>query len=227
MSRKVFIHAYAAGNLGDDLLIRILCSRYPDVQFRMWTDIIFRNYYADIPNLKVCCPTDKWSVRIDKLASRLAGTERGMWKYLVKSSGVTVHIGGSVFVQHSEDYRAAYELDRTLRRLSRRIVVIGANFGPYTDENYLRQYRELLAGYDGVCFRDSYSGRLFGDIPNVRTAPDVAFGCRRIPQTEVRKQVLFSVIDMEHRGEIWYLPVPGGVSGSARPHCRGLYPGWL
>ena len=59
MTKRVFIHAYAAGNLGDDLLIKILCERYPKVRFRMVVDAEYRQYYSKIKNLKVYSPTDR------------------------------------------------------------------------------------------------------------------------------------------------------------------------
>ena len=32
--KKVFIYAYLAQNLGDDLMVRILCERYPHIKFQ-------------------------------------------------------------------------------------------------------------------------------------------------------------------------------------------------
>lgn len=199
MKKRVFIHAYAAGNLGDDLLIRILCERYPKVKFRMFVDAEYQHYYSEIGNLKLYSPTERIAVIIDKLLKRIKNVDRGFWKILVKTADVTVHIGGSVFVQHLEDYSPAFQLDETLQRLSKKIIVMGANFGPYTDESYYRKYHDLLKKYESVSFRDKYSAELFADLPNVIYAPDIAFNFKIKGKFITQKRVLFSVIDLKSR----------------------------
>lgn len=176
--KRVFIHAYAAGNLGDDLLVRILCERYPRTKFLIWADPSYKIRFADLKNLRVFSPNDKLVRYVNRISRKLKKCDNGMWKLLLKSSYATVHIGGSVFVQHQDDFSSAYELDRQLRRLSRRLFVVGANFGPYTDEIYYYKYKELFQSYDGICFRDCYSKRLFDAFSNIRYAPDVAFNYR-------------------------------------------------
>ena len=199
--KRVFIHAYAAGNLGDDLLIRILCERYPGIRFSICADSSYRVRFADLENLRVYAPNDKMVRSIDRILKRIKNCDNGMWKLLVKFSYATVHIGGSVFVQHEDDFSPAYELDRRLRRLSRSLYVEGANFGPYTDESYYHRYKKLFQIYNGICFRDRYSESLFKEIGNIRYAPDVAFQYRRPGKCkEEKKQVLLSVIYMDSRG---------------------------
>ncbi len=200
MAKRVFVHAYAAGNLGDDLLIKILCERYPKVKFRMIADAKYRHYYSEIKNLKVYSPTDRIAVMTDKMLKKIKNIERGFWKILVKSADVTVHIGGSVFVQHLEDYSGAFRLDETLQRLSKKIVVMGANFGPYTNEMYYQQYHDLFERYESVSFRDTYSAGLFHDLSNVIYAPDIAFNLKVKENSIAKKKVLFSIIDLKSRG---------------------------
>lgn len=88
----------------------------------------------------------------------------------------------------------------SVEKIKQKIYVVGANFGPYTDEKYYRLYRKLLSSYEGVCFRDRYSKNLFKDFPNVRYAPDVVFNYRQTGKVRLKKQALFSVIDLEGRG---------------------------
>lgn len=201
--KKVFIHAYAAGNLGDDLLIRILCERYPKVHFKICADESYKERFKDIGNLSVYSPADKYVRLIDKVINRIKSTDRGFWKLLLKTSYATVHIGGSVFVQHHDDFGAAFRLDEELSARSKRIYVVGANFGPYTDEQYYRKYYELLQCYEGVCFRDRYSWGLFQELTNVVYAPDVVFNYKADISASEKKQVLISVIDMKNRTGKW------------------------
>lgn len=198
--KRVFIHAYMAGNLGDDLLVRILCQRYEKVKFFILADESYKLRFEKVRNLKVYSPNDKSVVFWNKFWKKTKKVDNGFWKMLIKSSYASVHIGGSVFVQHFDDYSAFYNTDVTLRRLSRRMYLIGANFGPYTDENYYKQYHELLSTYDGICFRDKYSYNLFSDSANVNYAPDVVFNYKSEEKNVVeKKQVLISVIELKSR----------------------------
>ena len=83
--KKVFIHAYAAGNLGDDLLIRILCERYPRVQFRIFADHTYKERFKDICNLSVYSPEDRYVRVMDRIAGGVKHTDRGFWKWMLKT----------------------------------------------------------------------------------------------------------------------------------------------
>lgn len=202
--KKVFVHAYLNYNLGDDLMVQILCRRYPYVRFSVIADERYKEVYKNVPNLKVYLYNGKQAKFWNRLWKRLKGAEDGFRKMLLRTSDVTIHIGGSSFVQHYDDYSAFFNTDATMRRLSKKMLAIGQNFGPYTDENYYRQYYELLGRYDGVTFRDQASYRLFEALPNVKKAADVVFCCGREMILEAdrpreKKKVLFSVIRMEGR----------------------------
>ena len=45
--KKVFVYAYMAQNLGDDLMVRILCDRYPRVQFNLYADNFYKKAFKD------------------------------------------------------------------------------------------------------------------------------------------------------------------------------------
>lgn len=199
--KRVFIHAFLAGNFGDDLMVRILCERYPKVRFYVYADSTYKKAFEDIKNLKYYAPRDPEVQKWDTFWKKVKHVEGGFYKMLVRTCYATVHIGGSVFVQHFDDYSAFYNTDAQLRRMSKRMYVTGANFGPYSDENYYRQYHELLRCYDGIVFRDTYSRDLFQDLPNVRYAPDVVFNykAKHLNQAKQKKQVLISVIKLEGR----------------------------
>lgn len=197
--KKVFIHAYTAGNLGDDLLIRILCERYQNVKFLILADSSYKKRFEDIHNLKVYSETDKIVKVIDRLAFIFKHTNRGFWKLILKSSFATVHIGGSVFVQHEKDFSAAYNLDKEIVQKSKKVFVVGANFGPYSDDQYIQRYSKLFRQYNGIVFRDSYSCQLFQKFSNISFAPDVALNLQVKTDVQKKHQVLISVINMRNR----------------------------
>lgn len=197
--KKVFLHAYMAGNLGDDLMVRILCERYPNAEFLLYADSSYKERYSDLKNVKVYSPEDKTSRIVNWLTERIKKTNNGMWKLLIKRSQCTVHIGGSVFVQHADDFKSAYDVDYDLRARSKKLYVVGANFGPFTHQEYFDAYKELFKKYDRICFRDKYSKSLFEEYENIKCAPDVVFNYIMPTGIKTKKQVLFSVISMEDR----------------------------
>lgn len=177
--RRAYVHAFLAGNLGDDLFVRILCRRYPDVLFCFCADDNYRKRFHDIPNCEFHAPDE--------------------FEELVKSADAVVHIGGCCFVQHNDDWTSFYEVDRFLAENAKRLVFLGGNFGPYTDKAYYEAYSQLFKKYYGICFRDTYSRALFREYPNVASAPDIVFGYPAQIR-EKKKKVLFSPIEFSDRG---------------------------
>lgn len=186
------------GNLGDDLMVRVLCERYPQTRFLLYADESYKERYRDLSNVKVYSPTDRISNYIERIIWKVKKKDHGMWRLLVKMADVTVYIGGSIFVQHFDDFRNVHG-DLDLARRSKKIYVVGANFGPYTDEKFYEAYKDVFLEYDGVCFRDSYSKELFKEFPHIRYAPDVVFNYPISQDTIEKKQVLFSVISLKER----------------------------
>lgn len=200
--KRVLVYAYLAGNLGDDLLVTILCRRYPKVEFHMLAEERYKQRFAALSNAVIHTPGDalvqekgQW---MEKHRRQKAN---GFLMWMASQCYATVHIGGSVFVQHQDDFSAAYQTDADLCRYSKRLYVVGANFGPYTAPDYYRRYHALFARYRGICFRDQPSYDKFQDLPRVRWAPDVTFAYRPAdPLPSSEKTVVISVLDLEHRG---------------------------
>lgn len=175
---RVLVFAFLAGNLGDDLFVRMLCDRYPEVRFLLCAGGDYEGRFSDIPNL---------TIRPKAEFGSLAG-----------SCDAVVHIGGCCFIQHEKDFSRLYDNDRGLLEASRHLVFLGSNFGPYTDDAYLESYRELFRGYDGVSFSDRYSAGLFEGYPNVAYAPDILFGYPSRP-AQKRRHAVISVIELAGR----------------------------
>lgn len=198
--KKVLIYAYMEENLGDDLMVSLVCRRYPHVRFVLWAKESYKERFRHIKNLKVYSPNEKKVICWNKIAEKLRPGKADVFQLLVKNTDALVHVGGSVYIQH-DNYLMTYNLDMALRTMSKRMYTCGANFGPYTDEEYYWNYRELLKRYNGVCFRDWYSYNLFKDLPNIHYAPDLVFNLRdqqKEKQPE-KKQVLMSVIQLKNR----------------------------
>ena len=146
---KAFLHAYDHVNLGDDLFIRTITSRYPAVRFYMFSTAENKKIFADIPNLKVIDKDAKKFERMKKLRPSLIA--RYQDKLKLKCDAV-IYIGGSIFME----YPTWENIVNWWRFQSERypFYVIGANFGPYQTEEYKEQMKKQFAGLKDICFRD-------------------------------------------------------------------------
>lgn len=192
--KNIMLHAYCADNLGDDLFIRLICRRYPQTLFHTVTEGVYGKGLSALSNLKL--HPMKFPDRLrDRLHSRWTARER-----LAKRCDGLIHIGGSIFIQNNNWEQKFRNYSRLISAAKKRYV-IGANFGPYTDEAYLLKYGELFSRMDGICFRDSFSYKLFPHLNNTDWAPDLLFAGEYIPY---RKEGSYAVISVMDKGPAYF-----------------------
>lgn len=200
MKKKAFLYAYDKVNLGDDLFIRTIVTRYPHVHFYMWSDARNRRNFSDLKNLTVI---DKNATRfkiISKIRSSLVVRYQ---ENLKKKCDAVIYIGGSIFMEYPTwknivnwwTYQAEHH----------KFYVLGANFGPYQTEEYRQAMNKVFSKLQDVCFRDQYSYDLFKDNEKVRIAPDILFSYPMPVFTEKKRQIFISVINCHIRGEGTYI----------------------
>jgi len=193
--KKVFLYGYFCDNLGDDLFVRHICTLYPDVEFHIVIEGDFGQAFASIENL-IIHRFSFFDRIFDKLFKRWFFRER-----IAKTCDTIVHIGGSVFIQ-GNNWADKFKNYKRLFNSCKKKFIVGANFGPYTDINYLNSYKEFFSEFDGICFRDKYSYKLFSDLEQVNYAPDILFsyGFDFYKKKSSEKTVAFSVMN---KGEIY------------------------
>lgn len=152
---KVYVDAYLAKNLGDDLFVDILTKRYPNHKF--FTIAEGEKGYNK-SNLKVY--SNKYFFKFLKKFQ--------LEKYLANRYDTVVTIGGSMFMENNDSDR-----DFSLGKNKR--YMLGVNFGPYKTEKYYQNIYAMISNLEDVCFRDRYSYNLFKDLPNTRCASDIIF----------------------------------------------------
>lgn len=195
---KVRLHAYLRGNLGDDLFVALLCRRYAQVTF-----------YADCDRTSAAALKEVANFRTIPRIPRVDGVLKALgigFRVNPRVEGsinrrcvAVVYIGGSIFMQ-KENWQ------EQIVRLRNRLVagipafVIGANFGPYRDPDYLVEIQFVLRDLVDVCFRDRYSAELFAELDNVRCAPDVVFSLQPPALLETQECAVISVINLAGRG---------------------------
>ena len=197
--KNIYLKAYCHSNLGDDLFVRIICERYPDTHFFVSARYDFFHGLEDISNLTRIRP-EGIEGKANLLYYRLTGLTLSEERIL-KDCDAAVLLGGSMFIQN-DNWKTQLKSNRRLAEKAKNFYVVGANFGPYQEEVFLKSYHELFSLADGVCFRDRDSFELFQDIPSVRMAADVVFqlNCRNcIEKTETMAVI---PVDLSNRRKL-------------------------
>lgn len=198
--KKIMIYAYTKDNLGDDLFIKVLCDRYPDIKFILQTDQ--KNKFDDVKNLK-CYKTEFISIKIINKVLRIIKLDRIQIPnikehLLLKKVDASVYIGGSIFME-SENWKNQISLLNKRIDKSKKFYIMGCNFGPYSSEKFYEEYRCLLKKCKDICFRDEYSYNLFRDMNNVRKSDDIVFTMKNFEKNDNASKVTVSVIDLKGR----------------------------
>lgn len=193
------LYAYFAHNLGDDLMVRILLERYPNIRFYSdsWKEETVQ--FGMYPNFESRALLQRRYGRRNHILNLLTLYIRKDW-YL---NGIaarqeaecrgSVYIGGSLYMEGTTPEREEGKLKNGP------LFVIGANFGRNSPENF----RDYFARCGGVTFRDRVSFDLFSGLGNVRYAPDVVLNLRAQPGAS-NGTVLISVMDLKNESyERW------------------------
>lgn len=199
--KRIYIKAFTATNLGDDLFVKVLCERYPKHRFYMHA-VDFRDQaLLPIPNLTVFSRSTekgKWMQRIQKMI-RKCGFDIDF------AYDAQVYIGGSIFIEFKNpDYYQGYFKNLYSSKIRPNIpyFILGANFGPHYTTEFVEKHKAYFSHQvDDLCMRDKTSYNLFKELPHVRYAPDIL--CTyQMPSVPKKNMVLISCIFNESREEI-------------------------
>lgn len=197
--KKIFIFAYINLNLGDDLFVKTLCEKFPQHTFYIVTNKINSIAFNQIQNLNIKIIDEKSNTIIEKLINKFRRII--LCLIMAFNSDATINIGGSIFMQKSGGWILKALYYQFLIALSKSFFVIGSNFGPYNNKEYLKCYRKIFSKVDDVCLRDYKSYQLFSDISSVRYAPDVIFSMKtnNLKENKSDDYIVVSVIDLTER----------------------------
>ena len=194
--KKVFLYAYDKVNLGDDLFIRTIVMRYPNVQFYLWSEKYNKKNFKDLTNLKVL---DKNSIFVNflkKLRSSLVARYKIRYE---RNCDAIVYIGGSLFIEYDNWKQILSWWEYEAEHYP--FFVLGANFGPYKSGEYREKLESIFEKMQDVCFRDFYSYNIFKNCSKIRLAPDILFSTEMSSARTVEKQIFVSVINCGRKEE--------------------------
>lgn len=196
--KNIFLQAYYHGNLGDDLFIKILCQRYPDIRFDLIIAGNNDNRIDSIPNLNLIRRDVAYRVK-NKLITGF--TKKSMASRMAAKSECAILLGGSMFMEMGESkWKRILAGYREICSAAPHYFIIGANFGPYHTDGFLKEYHDFFADTDSVSFRDKWSAQLFPDIKNISCSPDIVFQLD-MPKAEKKKRIAVSPIWIDDREE--------------------------
>lgn len=193
MKSIIGVKFYSALNLGDDLFIYILSQRYGE------NNIL--TYSQKIPeSLDKIYTLPRYKYVLFRALEKITRKSfLDIW--LNRTSEVYVYIGGSIFIENN-NLQEWKKNAQSYKDLSIPYYILGSNFGPYKNPEFVSIVRGIISGAQDVCFRDKASYKLFKDIPSVRVATDIAFtlDVNKFRSTsEQSKTVVISVIDAYSR----------------------------
>ena len=124
-------------------------------------------------------------------------------RYSKKCDGY-LEIGGSIFMQKEKELTLKEFKNKNILKIfkNKPKFIIGANFGPILNEEYVAFYRDLFSRFTDICFRDKKSYDLFRELDNIRYTSDIVYSLQ-IPKVEKEKRSIgISIINIAQRKEL-------------------------
>ncbi len=189
---QVMIYAYTANNLGDDLFIHTICTRYPNTKFLCYAPNNYQTTFNYLPNLEII-PNNRILNKFIHAALKPFNKEFYLREQLAKTCEIGVYIGGSIFMEQTGWEKEAQQV-QTMKNSHDSFFILGANFGPFQSRKFYQTYEKNFQGITDICFRDHQSKELFTHLP-VRQAADVVFQLKdTFSHGKPKEQILISVI---------------------------------
>lgn len=198
--KKVLVDFYVQKNFGDDMFVRLIANRYPNTDFYVYGLPKNVDAFEDTKNIYV--RRDNLLVRLLKKIDKKINNKDYFYKKRALHSDFVLRVGGSIFPEPKKEYLDRYfKYESNKIKDSPKIVILGANFGPYESQSFLKFWRREFKKCSYVTLRDESSYALFKDIETVHYAPDMLLGInsyldkQKIVKRKVEKYVAISIVN--------------------------------
>lgn len=190
----IYIKAYTRINLGDDLLVTLLCKNNPQQQFCILADSCYKDIFKDLKNLYIMSDEYEQLQKVKQNYSKFLELSTKITKKISQKCDTLIYIGGSIFIEFgSESVNRVKQLTKEVK-MFKNSYIIGANFGPYVTKEYFNYIHDhLIPSLNYISFRDTESYNLFKNFSNVRYHPDIVFSMGNINKQK-KKEVGFSLV---------------------------------
>jgi len=191
----IYIKAYTRVNLGDDLLIKIVCNNNKEEKFCILGDESYKDIFKDIENLEIL--VEDYNV-LQNLKNNREEFIDAHDKFIKKISNICdtfLYVGGSIFIDGGPS--SIIRLGDLRKEISSftNSYIIGANFGPcYNKEYFDFVHDKIIPLLNHITFRDIESYNSFKDLGNVSYAPDIVFSLNTNKVCRKNKEIGISLI---------------------------------
>ena len=206
--KKTVVWGYFAKNLGDDLMLKAFLNATKDKYKKVYINSYkeYRDYYSELGVVVVSVNSFFYRV-INKILAVLHKPQL-YYHYPIMLKGDFVILGGSLFAE-SDNYdinQSQFVNLSSAVNKSSDAYVIGSNFGPYNNKEFLHNYKSLFGRCKDVCFRDKKSYNIFSNNYNVRYAPDIILSgiWDETKHEKKSNSVIMSVIDLDRRKDLQF-----------------------
>lgn len=187
---RIYILGYFRYNLGDDLFLKILAERYPNIFFKT---VALNGYHKlKFPNVKYI------NSKLERFVNTITLNKKSLVRREVRKSDFVTIIGGSMFIEiPSFDYENNI-YDEIKKK---NYAILGSNFGPFYSQKFYEYFLRFFSKAKDICFRDYLSYEKFKELNNTRYASDIIFSLdKNIEIKEENKSAIISVINCEKKG---------------------------
>ena len=199
--KNISLRIYLAKNLGDDIFLKVISERYPNVLFHTCPTLKYKRTY--IPN-NVIMYDGKIQILRNKILHKLKIYTFDTDKKICKKCEATVIAGGSIF-HEPPTWKYTRKKLEMFNNLNKDYYILGCNFGPYESNDFLTIHKKIIANSKDTCFRDRKSWELFKNFSNTRHQYDIAFSLNREKDGKINnkeKYVVISAIDLTWRQKL-------------------------
>lgn len=199
--RCIKISGYFQNNVGDDLMIEILMSRYPNITFWGYKENQKKSIRMQKANYISADDLYKKYGKINHLLNIITLYQKKDFfihcivKYIENHCCCAVGIGGSLYAEWDSSIEERLQYEDLKRIDGKPYYILGANFGPYSNPNFLRAFKKYFQTCSTVSFRDKSSFKMFRNLPMVQWAPDIVFNIKKENICD-KNTVLISVVDI-------------------------------
>ena len=195
------ISGYFQNNVGDDLMIEILMSRYPNITFWGYKENQKKSMRMLNANYISADDLYKKYGKINHLLNLITLYHRKDFfihcivKYIENHCYCAVGVGGSLYAEWDSSIEERLQYEDSKRIDGKPYYILGANFGPYRNPDFFYAFKKYFQTCSVVSFRDKSSYDMFSNLPMVQWAPDIVFNIEKGMICD-KNTVLISVIDI-------------------------------
>lgn len=202
--KRVLLDMYLEHNLGDDLFLHIISSRYHDCKFTInCYENGYNNFIGNYKNIEKKLTLQNRILKKLNIKDYINNIED-----IAERNDALVFLAGSYFMEprdkNNNEYNRRKELIDAFKSKGKKVYILGSNFGPYSSDEFYNNWKNMFTKCDDVCFRDTYSYNMFKELKNVRKSEDVVLGYdfNKFKNNKKEKIVGFSIIDLRKKRDI-------------------------